>query len=256
MGIEIARGIVLNRINYSDTSLIAVILTPEEGVMRFMGKGFRKPPKRSYSSRDPIETFSELEITYFRSSGDMHYLRESVIIDPFWGIRNDYQRLEAAAFGAGLILDMSSQGSEEEFLGLRSFFRRLSGNAGISTSVMRFWVRLLYSAGFLPDTESCSICSTPFGGSAIGFSPGRGFLCNKCVSKYGRTHSELTPGDLKYIGLLLENNDPRGKVKMSQKVMSTIISTLTAITAHEVGRPPRLLDRIRKICDNSPVHAN
>ena len=250
MGIEKSHVLILNKVNYSDTSLIIVALSPEEGILRLMGKGFRKPPTRSFSGREPIETFSEMEFSYFRSTGELHHLRECNVINPHWAIREKYENLLAASFAAGLALDFSSVGGDGEYKMLHELFHSIGKNdSSLCLKVMRYWIRLLSLGGFLPSFDGCSSCGAEFDPENIEYIAGRGFLCARCSCKRTDVSMKLTKGDLRYAGHILGPNQG-SRIKMAIVVRHKLVSLLCSITAHEVGRPPRLLDRLRKICDN------
>lgn len=251
MGIEKSKALILNKVNYSDTSLIIVALSPEEGILRLMARGFRKPPARSFAGREPIETFSEMEFSYFRSSGELHYLRECMTVSPNWPIRERYDNLVIASFAAGLTLDISGVGSEEEYGILCELYRNI-GNPGSTPyfKVLRFWMRLLSLGGFLPAFDSCSGCGGAFDPEAIHYVSGRGLLCTRCSTRHGSYAIKMTRGDIRYADHILSGDQASSRIKIPPRVRQTLVSFLVGITSNEVGRQPRLLDRLRKICDN------
>ncbi len=248
MGIETARGIVLSKVVFSDTSLIITALTPNQGLLKLIGKGFRKPPKKASSSREPIESFSEMEFTYYRSSGEMHHLRESSIINPYWGIRSGYPSLLAACFAAGLANDLSGE-NEDEYFALCELFGSLDAKDPC-LKVLRYWLKMVSCGGYLAGFTGCSRCGRNMDGESVPYFSGKGFLCTKCRNNQGDPQMVLTKGDLRYAEHLLEQRGLE-RVKLGFKVRQTLMSFLATITLHELGRPPRLLDRFRKICDNN-----
>ncbi len=69
------RAIVLRRIRYSDTSIIATVLTPSRGIESILAKGARSAKSRASAILQPLE---EIEIQYYVKPGrDLHILRSS-----------------------------------------------------------------------------------------------------------------------------------------------------------------------------------
>ncbi len=250
MGIAKTEALVLNKTPYSNTSLILAALTPEEGVMSFIGKGYRKPPRRSWSPREPIETFTEMEFTFYRSSGELHHLREAAVIEPFEGLRSDHRRFTAAAFAGGLAIDFCGEGGSEYYENLRSCWAELSGGGRPCTAVLRFWLRLLRLGGLLPSLERCTRCGVSLDGRTVRFVAGSGFLCPACTASSGAA-VKLNAGDLKYASFLLERPDALHRLAVPPVSLKRLHAVLVVQTVRELGRKPRLLDRMAKIWENT-----
>ncbi|MFA4986704.1 MAG: DNA repair protein RecO [Candidatus Brocadiia bacterium] len=245
MGLETVRALVINTVKFSDTSLIIVALTPSDGVLHFFGRGFRKLPKKSYLGRDAVETFSEMELTFYRTSGDLQPLRHSYSIDGFEGIRTEYSRLLLASFGAGLALDLSSGGISGEYECLQEYWHAISTGRRTVLATLTFWLSMLHEGGFLPPTSRCSACggelTQPF------FLPGKGFLCQACRLPGAEA---MSVGDMRYVRHILGRDQGLDRLIIPQSTLHRLLGLLTDITEFEVGRRPRLLDQIRKICEN------
>ncbi|MDZ7816048.1 MAG: DNA repair protein RecO [Planctomycetota bacterium] len=246
MTIDKTRALVLNKTSYSNTSLVLIALTPDDGILSFIGKGFRKPPKRSWSPRDPIETFSEMEFTFYRSTTGLHSLSSATILEQFPAIRTSYDNFVCAAFAAGLTLDMAGSSDACDYSLLKAFWKALRRTDDNCRLTLAYWLRSLRRAGFLPSLQYCSSCSNELGKLATVASNGAGLLCANC-SRSGR--DSLNRGDIMNARFLLENRDI-GKLEVRKASRKRLLNFLRIMTTTQVGRPPQLLDRVSKICDN------
>lgn len=70
-----ARSIVLRRMRYGDTSIIATLLTSEQGIESIIAKGARSAKSRTAAVLQPFE---ELDIQYYAKRGrELHILRSA-----------------------------------------------------------------------------------------------------------------------------------------------------------------------------------
>ena len=86
-------SIVIKTSHYSETSLIVLLYTLEEGKIRCIAKGARRS-KSPFSGK--IESLNELEVIYSRGRSDLCTLNECSIIHSRMNIRNNLSRLNAA----------------------------------------------------------------------------------------------------------------------------------------------------------------
>src|SRR5438046_8894612 len=95
------RGILLRKRKLSDTSLIVSWCTNSLGIIQTVARGARRP--RS-PFRGQLDLFFEAEIAIAKSrKSNLHTLREVVVANPFAGIRDNYQRTQAASYFVELI---------------------------------------------------------------------------------------------------------------------------------------------------------
>ena len=98
---ESTAALMLRRTRFSDTSLIITWLTHEHGKIKTLAKGALRP-KSPFAGA--FDLFFETEIAFVRSSrSEIHTLREAVLRNPFEGLRNDYGRVELAAYFVELL---------------------------------------------------------------------------------------------------------------------------------------------------------
>ena len=104
-----ARGLVIARLPFGNTSLIVRCLTEQAGRLTFMAKGASRP-------RSPFAGMLDLfylgDFLYQPSrSGEMHTLREARVIEPNLGLRRSYANLMAAQYFAALIEAVTEAGT-------------------------------------------------------------------------------------------------------------------------------------------------
>jgi len=89
------KGIVLSETNFSESDKMLTVLTPDLGRITCVAKGARKMQSPILSASQ-IFAFSELVL--FRSKGEMYYINSAELIEAFYALRTDYDKLEAAMF--------------------------------------------------------------------------------------------------------------------------------------------------------------
>lgn len=104
-----ARGYIIARLPFGNTSLIVRCLTEQAGRLTFMAKGVNRP-KSPFSGA--LDLFYLGDFLYQPSrSGEMHTLREARVIEPNLGLRKSYANLMAAQYFAELIEAITESGT-------------------------------------------------------------------------------------------------------------------------------------------------
>ncbi len=114
---EKAHAILIRRIRFSETSLICVWLTRSQSKVKTAARGaFR--PGGAFGGR--LDLFYEAEIAFAKSrSGDIHALREVLLLQAFDGEGLHYANLAMAAYFAELVDRVTEPaGSAEEVFDL------------------------------------------------------------------------------------------------------------------------------------------
>jgi DNA repair protein RecO (recombination protein O) len=99
--VQTTAAILLRKRKFSDTSLIVSWCTESLGCIQTMAKGARRA-KTPFAGK--LDLFFETEISVVPSrKSTLHTLAEVVLRNPFVGIRENYQRTQAAAYFIELI---------------------------------------------------------------------------------------------------------------------------------------------------------
>jgi DNA repair protein RecO len=149
----ITKGIVLSRTDYGEADRILTLLTPDQGKLRLMARGVRRPKSKLAGG---IELFSVSDITYMRGRGEIGTLLSSRLITHYGTIVRDIDRVQ---LGYELI-KMLNRATEDQpeadyFELLQQAFQALD-EAAVDRDLIRLWfeARLLYLAGHSPNLHT------------------------------------------------------------------------------------------------------
>lgn len=180
MPIITTEGIVVRAIDYSETSLILWLFTPDHGRLHVIAKGARRP-------RSPFEGACELltraEVLFYRKakSEGLDTAKELDPIALHHGLRKDLARLHRGLHVAELLTELSEQevASPRAYAAATTVLKALS-EAELSTldrHVLLFELELLAAGGLQPILDRCARCKGPLfdgEGERAWFSPGQG----------------------------------------------------------------------------------
>lgn len=147
------KGILLHRIEHSDTSAILKVLTPEEGLSSFIWKGAKKAKKGgSYGS---IATpLNRLEITArFKEEEGLHLLKEARIEKPSQNLISDPERSAIALFlGEFLYRSSRSQPPDPAYYDeVETCIEMLDRTQDPKDLHLHFIARSMHAHGIAPD---------------------------------------------------------------------------------------------------------
>jgi DNA repair protein RecO (recombination protein O) len=183
MSIDRAQGLVLNKRDLRETSLIAEFYTKEFGKVCGVLKGIRTDPKKFASN---LEIFSLNEIIFYRKThSHIHLISQADKLDNFTRIRQNIERTTAASFMmelVGSIMQLEDKNAEIFDLTLASL-KELETNYTPEKIATIFKIKILSLSGFKPHFDSCVCCLDKITGqSRFSLSLG-GLLCPKCMPK-------------------------------------------------------------------------
>ena len=155
-------AIVLGGINYSDSSRIIWVLTPEFGRQSLMVKGARRARSKY---QGVLETFNLVRVIYRKSrTGSLYVLREVDLQRHFAGIRASLEAFWAASVAVELVKELGREEQEsnalfellKEFLILADSPEK--GEAVLRALLVAFRWRLASMMGFSPRLVECVGC--------------------------------------------------------------------------------------------------
>jgi DNA repair protein RecO (recombination protein O) len=138
-----ARGFVIARLPFGNTSLIVRCLTEQAGRVTFMAKGANRPKSPLAGT---LDLFYLDDFLYQPSrTGDMHTLREARIVEANLGLRRSYANLMTAHYFAELIEAITEAGTPlpGEYALFAKAIAYLGGNDATWRAVERFEQRVL-----------------------------------------------------------------------------------------------------------------
>ncbi|HUU29236.1 MAG TPA: DNA repair protein RecO [archaeon] len=155
-------AIVLGGVDYSDSSRVVWILTPEFGRQSLMVKGAHRAKSKFLGS---LETFNLVRVIYRKTGrGTLYTLREVDVEDHFGGIRKSLEAFWAASRAVELVKAVSSEDQEsEDLFELLKSFLTFANNCGEKIELLKpllaaFRWRLVSLFGMAPQLVECVRC--------------------------------------------------------------------------------------------------
>jgi DNA repair protein RecO (recombination protein O) len=183
MSIDRAQGLILNKRDLRETSLIVDFYTQEFGKICGILKGIRTDPKKFASNLEP---FSLNEIIFYRKThSSFHLVTQADKIDNFTRIRQNIERTTTASFMMEMVASiMQLEDKNEEIFNLTlASLKELETNYNPEKIATIFKIKMLSLSGFKPHFDSCVSCLDKImGQSKFSLSLG-GLLCPRCMPK-------------------------------------------------------------------------
>ena len=183
MSIDKAQGLVLNKRDLRETSIIVDFYTKEFGKINGILKGIRTEPEKFASNLEP---FSLNEIIFYRKThSSLHLVAQADKLDNFTRARQNIERFTTAGFMMeliGSIMQLEDKNEEVFNLALASL-KELETNYNPEKIATIFKIKMLKLSGFKPHFDSCVSCMEKImGQSKFSLSLG-GLLCPRCMPK-------------------------------------------------------------------------
>ena len=179
-------AIILGGVNYSDSSKVVWMLTPDYGRQSFMVKGARRAKSKYLGS---LETFNLVRVIYRKSERkSLFTLRDVDVKNHFSGIRKSLDAFWAASQAVELLKAVTHEEHESKaiFELLRGFLNladRHGNDSGfLKTLIVAFRWRLVSILGHEPQLVECIRCGCKLSrAEKYRFMLTRGgALCNEC----------------------------------------------------------------------------
>lgn len=152
-------ALVIREVAYSDNDKMLTLLTPEFGRVGVMAKGARSMRSKLMTASQ-IYSWGNYEI-YTR--GDHHWLREAALIEPFYGLRADLDRIALANYLCDVTYDATGENVPADDVlrvVLNSFYALANDLAPAEIIKGAFEFRIAAMSGYLPDLRYCTSCRT------------------------------------------------------------------------------------------------
>ncbi|MFP6584210.1 MAG: DNA repair protein RecO [Candidatus Hydrogenedentota bacterium] len=180
MSQERTEAVVLKAIDFSETSSIVTLFSPDRGRLTCMAKGV----KRSKSQlAGLLDTLNRLEVLYtWKDSRGVQLMTDGTLLERYSGIKDNLDKSLYSAFLTELILRMVHE-NEPSFELFDTFVDGLAQFEDWTGEVCSFaaWqaIRILSVAGFSPVLDSCCVCGNRVDADA-GLSYAGGVTCLTC----------------------------------------------------------------------------
>lgn len=177
------QGLVLNRRDFRETSLIVDFYTRDFGKISCLLKGVRTEPAKFASNLEP---FSSNEIIfYMKRNSSLHLLSQCDANNNFTAVRQSIIKAGMGCFMMELIgAVMPTEDKNEEVFDLSlCCLRELESTNNPEKVMTIFKIKMLALSGFKPHFDSCVSCGDKIlGQSKFSLMLG-GLLCTRCSPK-------------------------------------------------------------------------
>ena len=181
------KGLVIRTVDVKESDRLITIFTEEMGVVSAMARG-----ARSLNSRQMASTMQFCYSTFvLYKRGEYYSIKESALIESFFGIRDSIEGLALAAYIAEVLNDVAVAEAERDLLrlSLNSLYAISEKKYPLEKIKAAFEIRAASIIGFMPDVLSCKECGERLGNFYFGIMDGA-LRCYNCTEKAARAHTE------------------------------------------------------------------
>jgi len=241
MAIQKTEAVVIDRRDYSNTSLIVTLFTQRFGQLSGIAKGARRPKSPFLGTFDLLNHNEILFYRHTRSS--LHTLSHSEVKDGFPGIRDREPRTYAGTYAAELVKAMTREDEPhpETFDLLINTLRELSVAKDTDRVLFQFEIKFLGTVGYQPELENCVSCRAQPRSRRIPFSVSEGgILCPRCASGSEEETHVTSPGALATLNVLRRKSLTEGRsVGFTPAVAKDLKRLLRPYITYRMEREPR-----------------
>lgn len=151
------KGIVLKEVQYNDNDKILTVFTDELGKVSCMAKGAKKT---NSSLLAPCQFLVYSEFVLYKGTSFYH-INSAEIIDTFYNLRIDYDKLETAYSITKVLLQAICEAEEaKEALSLFLNTMFVIENKQMPAKFVEaiFKLKLISLLGYMPNIVTCSVC--------------------------------------------------------------------------------------------------
>jgi DNA repair protein RecO (recombination protein O) len=225
-------AIVLNKINYGDTSIIASLYTKDYGRLSGIIKGGRNSNSKIGSSVNPL---NHLEIVFYqKDSREVQLISNASILSHYTTIKDDFEKLQYSLSILELLkkLTPEHEANERLFAGTIRILSlmELSDEAPL-VLFGRYYLFYLTEMGYDPQFEKCAGCGrSNINGEDLVYNYDFGIFCSNC-SKDKLYSFSINMELFEYL-LCLKNN--KRTEKFNNSIKEKAIVFFEKFTKHHV----------------------
>jgi DNA repair protein RecO (recombination protein O) len=174
-------AIVLNKKNYSDSSLICDLFSKDYGKVTIIAKGAKSIKNPLGALLQPLN-YIEC-IYYYKSSRNIQILKEASIINKYYTIENDYKKMQYGLTVVDLINQINYVEYPSDII-FRLTYKVLESldnvkNKYIDVLFIFFLLQYLIYLGYRPSVKKCIQCNKKIVSGKFDYSIGQ-ITCNTC----------------------------------------------------------------------------
>ena len=157
-------GVIIRKFDYSNTSVIFHILSPDNGIVHILARG-AKNKKNSFSGK--LELFQEVYCIYFKTGkSELFILKECGFIKDFPIIKKDISLFYISSFMLEIVSlfpweELDASKVYRLITAIFSYFEKSSEDQRILLLAF-FIIKILFVLGYTPNLTSCCKTNKPF----------------------------------------------------------------------------------------------
>lgn len=158
--LEKSKGLVLQSIEFMESSHICTILTERRGLIKVIAKGARRPKS---PLRNLCNMFSTINIVYyFKRDRELQILKEGHILRKRDGIASSYDKYLLCSEIVRFVLKFFPyEGGKEIFTLVESLLDLIEALREINPLIFNVFIfKILKKEGTFPELEKCVICGS------------------------------------------------------------------------------------------------
>lgn len=226
-------ALVLKASEYSETTRLVTLFSPEHGRVRLLAKGIKRIKSRD---RGSLEPFSRVSVSlYLKDPTSLGTLRETSLLSSHFALRSDYDKWLLASLILEVIDRATLPGEDLSALFnlVCTYLEEMETTDRPAEATVAVLTKMLDLFGFRPQFEQCGVC-----GSA---GPFTGFRIDKCsvtCRRCARSHEHfqsLPPGTIKvFEHLAAAGARRRGALRLSRKQLDQLFLLLVALLQYHL----------------------
>lgn len=200
------RGIVLSRTDYGEADRIITVLTPDQGKLRLMARGVRKPKSKLAGG---IELFSVSDVTFIRGRGEIGTLISSRLNHHYGRIVEDIERVQLGYDLIKLLNKATEDEPEPEYFETLQHALEALDDPSVDPVLIRAWFssQLLKLGGHAPNLQTAADGSKLDAEGKYGFDA-------EAMAFEPRPRGAFTAAHIKTLRLLFSGHPPRDIAKV------------------------------------------
>ena len=174
--IEEINGIIIQEVDYGESSKILTVLSKEHGIISLISKGC-KNLKSSLRSVSQKMIYGVFQIYY--KENKLSILSDVDVINDFKNIKKDIYKISAASYLIDLTNQVIKESKKNVFEILINALIKIEDGFDFKAIVNIVELKYLDNLGVLPILDSCAICGDKTSIVTISGNSG-GYLCKNC----------------------------------------------------------------------------
>lgn len=180
-------GIVLRSMRLREADRIIHMYTGTRGKVGAVVKGVRRTKSR-FGGR--LEPFSRVSLVMYEGRGDLHTVTQAQCVEWYPRLREHGGAIHYAGAACESVMRLfgEGEGNPAAYNLLCHELQLLDSDANVggAANLLAFRLKLLLTAGFVPELATCAECGTAIDGRGVSFDASLGgVVCAECPSAGG-----------------------------------------------------------------------